>query len=219
MNPADAWSVHTIAHVHEMRAEVREGLDFMQHSEAHWKVRVRPLGHPPGTPRPSPRVKQRRSDSCCREQLSGREPVFGEVFLCSHSVPTAQHSPQSGCRECSGQLRDKAMAGLLGSGHLWTGMWGLPAPLLASPTWWPPSSPCTCHPHACIWHAAQPPVQRWSTSLLCAGFIGVPCADWTHSGPQQLGMGFVFIFPTPHTRQARPELPSSLCMGPGSAAP
>ncbi|XP_053775709.1 tetratricopeptide repeat protein 38 isoform X3 [Desmodus rotundus] len=37
VNPADAWSVHTIAHVHEMRAEVREGLDFMQHSEAHWK--------------------------------------------------------------------------------------------------------------------------------------------------------------------------------------
>ncbi|KAM5333436.1 tetratricopeptide repeat protein 38 isoform 1-T1 [Glossophaga mutica] len=37
LNPADAWSVHTIAHIHEMRAEVREGLDFMQRSEAHWK--------------------------------------------------------------------------------------------------------------------------------------------------------------------------------------
>ncbi|XP_045690889.1 tetratricopeptide repeat protein 38 isoform X1 [Phyllostomus hastatus] len=37
VNPADAWSVHTIAHIHEMRAEVRDGLDFMQRSEAHWK--------------------------------------------------------------------------------------------------------------------------------------------------------------------------------------
>ncbi|KAM4838605.1 tetratricopeptide repeat protein 38 isoform X1 [Urocitellus parryii] len=35
--PTDAWSVHTIAHIHEMRAEVRAGMDFMQHSEAHWK--------------------------------------------------------------------------------------------------------------------------------------------------------------------------------------
>lgn len=37
VNPADAWSAHTIAHVHEMRAEVRAGLDFMRRSEAHWK--------------------------------------------------------------------------------------------------------------------------------------------------------------------------------------
>ncbi|KAF6122382.1 tetratricopeptide repeat domain 38 [Phyllostomus discolor] len=37
VNPADAWSVHTVAHVHEMRAEVKDGLDFMQRSEAHWK--------------------------------------------------------------------------------------------------------------------------------------------------------------------------------------
>uniref|UniRef100_A0A8C9PJ63 Tetratricopeptide repeat protein 38 n=1 Tax=Spermophilus dauricus TaxID=99837 RepID=A0A8C9PJ63_SPEDA len=35
--PTDAWSVHTIAHIHEMRAEVQAGMDFMQHSEAHWK--------------------------------------------------------------------------------------------------------------------------------------------------------------------------------------
>nr|XP_020757696.1 tetratricopeptide repeat protein 38 [Odocoileus virginianus texanus] len=38
INPTDAWSVHTIAHIHEMKAEVREGLEFMQHSEAHWKA-------------------------------------------------------------------------------------------------------------------------------------------------------------------------------------
>ncbi|KAB0386574.1 hypothetical protein FD755_001530, partial [Muntiacus reevesi] len=37
INPTDAWSVHTIAHIHEMKAEVQEGLEFMQHSEAHWK--------------------------------------------------------------------------------------------------------------------------------------------------------------------------------------
>uniref|UniRef100_A0A8D2B4E5 Tetratricopeptide repeat protein 38 n=1 Tax=Sciurus vulgaris TaxID=55149 RepID=A0A8D2B4E5_SCIVU len=35
--PTDAWSVHTLAHVHEMRAEVQGGLDLMQHWEAHWK--------------------------------------------------------------------------------------------------------------------------------------------------------------------------------------
>ncbi|XP_068826213.1 tetratricopeptide repeat protein 38 [Capricornis sumatraensis] len=37
INPTDAWSVHTVAHIHEMKAEVQEGLEFMQHSEAHWK--------------------------------------------------------------------------------------------------------------------------------------------------------------------------------------
>jgi hypothetical protein len=30
--------VHTIAHIHEMRAEVKDGLEFMKCSEAHWKV-------------------------------------------------------------------------------------------------------------------------------------------------------------------------------------
>ncbi|XP_047406872.1 tetratricopeptide repeat protein 38 isoform X1 [Sciurus carolinensis] len=35
--PTDAWSVHTLAHVHEMRAEVQGGLDLMQRWEAHWK--------------------------------------------------------------------------------------------------------------------------------------------------------------------------------------
>lgn len=37
LNPTDAWSVHTVAHVHEMRAEVQAGLGFMQQSEPHWK--------------------------------------------------------------------------------------------------------------------------------------------------------------------------------------
>ncbi|XP_037369277.1 tetratricopeptide repeat protein 38 [Talpa occidentalis] len=37
IDPTDAWSVHTVAHIHEMRAEVQDGLAFMQCSEAHWK--------------------------------------------------------------------------------------------------------------------------------------------------------------------------------------
>ncbi|XP_074247406.1 tetratricopeptide repeat protein 38 isoform X1 [Saimiri boliviensis] len=37
LNPTDAWSVHTIAHIHEMKAEIKDGLEFMQHSEAQWK--------------------------------------------------------------------------------------------------------------------------------------------------------------------------------------
>uniref|UniRef100_A0A671ELI3 Tetratricopeptide repeat protein 38 n=1 Tax=Rhinolophus ferrumequinum TaxID=59479 RepID=A0A671ELI3_RHIFE len=37
INPTDAWSVHTVAHIHEMKAEIREGLEFMQRSETHWK--------------------------------------------------------------------------------------------------------------------------------------------------------------------------------------
>ncbi|XP_047641927.1 tetratricopeptide repeat protein 38 isoform X3 [Phacochoerus africanus] len=37
IDPMDAWSVHTIAHIHEMKAEVQDGLEFMQRSETHWK--------------------------------------------------------------------------------------------------------------------------------------------------------------------------------------
>ncbi|XP_059043266.1 tetratricopeptide repeat protein 38 isoform X2 [Mustela lutreola] len=37
INPTDAWSVHTIAHIHEMKAEIKDGVEFMQSSEAHWK--------------------------------------------------------------------------------------------------------------------------------------------------------------------------------------
>ncbi|XP_039092846.1 tetratricopeptide repeat protein 38 isoform X1 [Hyaena hyaena] len=37
INPTDAWSVHTVAHIHEMKAEIQGGLEFMQHSETHWK--------------------------------------------------------------------------------------------------------------------------------------------------------------------------------------
>nr|XP_033809119.1 tetratricopeptide repeat protein 38 [Geotrypetes seraphini] len=33
----DAWSVHTIAHVHEMKAEIEKGLKFMQKTENEWK--------------------------------------------------------------------------------------------------------------------------------------------------------------------------------------
>ncbi|XP_037701788.1 tetratricopeptide repeat protein 38 isoform X1 [Choloepus didactylus] len=37
VEPTDAWSVHTVAHIHEMKAEVQDGLDFMQRCEANWK--------------------------------------------------------------------------------------------------------------------------------------------------------------------------------------
>ncbi|XP_003420942.1 tetratricopeptide repeat protein 38 [Loxodonta africana] len=37
LNPTDAWSVHTIAHIHEMKAEIKDGLEFMQRSEPNWK--------------------------------------------------------------------------------------------------------------------------------------------------------------------------------------
>ncbi|XP_051016106.1 tetratricopeptide repeat protein 38-like [Acomys russatus] len=37
IEPTDAWSVHTMAHIHEMRAEVKDGMEFMQRTEGHWK--------------------------------------------------------------------------------------------------------------------------------------------------------------------------------------
>ncbi|OCT88068.1 hypothetical protein XELAEV_18016696mg [Xenopus laevis] len=33
----DSWSVHTIAHVHEMKADLDSGLSFMQETENNWK--------------------------------------------------------------------------------------------------------------------------------------------------------------------------------------
>ncbi|XP_051818809.1 tetratricopeptide repeat protein 38 isoform X2 [Antechinus flavipes] len=38
-DPTDAWSVHTMAHIYEMRAEVKDGLAFMRSSESNWKDR------------------------------------------------------------------------------------------------------------------------------------------------------------------------------------
>uniref|UniRef100_UPI0037E88DDA tetratricopeptide repeat protein 38 n=1 Tax=Semicossyphus pulcher TaxID=241346 RepID=UPI0037E88DDA len=38
LNPEDAWSVHSVAHVYEMRAEVDKGLKFMESRENDWKV-------------------------------------------------------------------------------------------------------------------------------------------------------------------------------------
>ncbi|XP_025946707.1 tetratricopeptide repeat protein 38 isoform X3 [Apteryx rowi] len=37
VNKTDAWSVHTIAHVNEMKAEVEKGLAFMKETETNWK--------------------------------------------------------------------------------------------------------------------------------------------------------------------------------------
>ncbi|XP_041853271.1 tetratricopeptide repeat protein 38 isoform X2 [Melanotaenia boesemani] len=38
LTPDDAWSVHSVAHVHEMRAEVDKGLVFMESREKDWQV-------------------------------------------------------------------------------------------------------------------------------------------------------------------------------------
>ncbi|XP_028666075.1 tetratricopeptide repeat protein 38 [Erpetoichthys calabaricus] len=37
LNPNDAWAVHSVAHVHEMRAEAEQGLKFMEETEKNWK--------------------------------------------------------------------------------------------------------------------------------------------------------------------------------------
>ncbi|KAF3689072.1 Tetratricopeptide repeat protein 38 [Channa argus] len=38
MTPDDAWSVHSVAHVYEMKAEVDKGLKFMKSREKDWQV-------------------------------------------------------------------------------------------------------------------------------------------------------------------------------------
>ncbi|XP_060110128.1 tetratricopeptide repeat protein 38 [Heteronotia binoei] len=37
INQTDAWSVHTIAHVNEMKPDLKSGLDFMKQTENNWK--------------------------------------------------------------------------------------------------------------------------------------------------------------------------------------
>ncbi|KFQ42759.1 Tetratricopeptide repeat protein 38, partial [Nestor notabilis] len=37
VSKTDAWSAHTIAHVHEMKAELKQGLEFMKETETNWK--------------------------------------------------------------------------------------------------------------------------------------------------------------------------------------
>lgn len=79
MTPTDAWSVHTVAHIHEMKAEVKAGLDFLQRSEAHWKVGVGPRS--PARAIPSPRAEPGivdRSDGC---RLVAVTRVWGGVSV------------------------------------------------------------------------------------------------------------------------------------------
>ncbi|KAJ8374236.1 hypothetical protein SKAU_G00048160 [Synaphobranchus kaupii] len=38
LNRQDGWAVHSVAHVHEMRAEVDKGLKFMESREKDWKI-------------------------------------------------------------------------------------------------------------------------------------------------------------------------------------
>uniref|UniRef100_A0A8C0JB41 Tetratricopeptide repeat protein 38 n=1 Tax=Chelonoidis abingdonii TaxID=106734 RepID=A0A8C0JB41_CHEAB len=37
INQSDAWSVHTIAHINEMKADLKNGLTFMKQTENNWK--------------------------------------------------------------------------------------------------------------------------------------------------------------------------------------
>ncbi|XP_051580569.1 tetratricopeptide repeat protein 38-like [Myxocyprinus asiaticus] len=41
LTPEDSWSVHSVAHVHEMKAEVDKGLKFMTSTEKDWRVSLR----------------------------------------------------------------------------------------------------------------------------------------------------------------------------------
>lgn len=38
VSPDDAWSLHSVAHVYEMRAEVDKGLKLMESREKDWQV-------------------------------------------------------------------------------------------------------------------------------------------------------------------------------------
>ncbi len=40
LTPEDGWSVHAVAHVHEMKAEMDKGLKFMASTEKDWMVRA-----------------------------------------------------------------------------------------------------------------------------------------------------------------------------------
>ncbi|XP_041795028.1 tetratricopeptide repeat protein 38 [Chelmon rostratus] len=45
LSPDDAWSVHTVAHIYEMKAEVDKGLKFMESRENDWKISDMLAGH------------------------------------------------------------------------------------------------------------------------------------------------------------------------------
>uniref|UniRef100_A0A8C3SRT2 Tetratricopeptide repeat protein 38 n=1 Tax=Chelydra serpentina TaxID=8475 RepID=A0A8C3SRT2_CHESE len=38
INQSDAWAVHTIAHINEMKADLKNGLTFMKQTENNWKI-------------------------------------------------------------------------------------------------------------------------------------------------------------------------------------
>lgn len=39
LTPDDAWAVHSLAHVYEMRAEVDKSLSFFERTEKDWQVK------------------------------------------------------------------------------------------------------------------------------------------------------------------------------------
>jgi predicted Zn-dependent protease len=38
INPRDTWSIHALAHVHEMQGKQEEGINFLTEEMANWKV-------------------------------------------------------------------------------------------------------------------------------------------------------------------------------------
>uniref|UniRef100_A0A8D0H1Z4 Tetratricopeptide repeat protein 38 n=1 Tax=Sphenodon punctatus TaxID=8508 RepID=A0A8D0H1Z4_SPHPU len=51
VNCTDAYSVHTIAHVHEMKVNLKGGLAFMEQTETNWRVKNKALISLKGIPR------------------------------------------------------------------------------------------------------------------------------------------------------------------------
>lgn len=87
--------MHTVAHVHEMKAEIEDGLEFMQRLENHWQVQVVSLGHLPGSfhPIPSSSVEDLWTEVTGCNSVLGKLLLW-KVFLSHHSVPWEPHSSQ-----------------------------------------------------------------------------------------------------------------------------
>lgn len=74
-----------------MKAEVQDGLEFMQRSETHWKVRVLPV-HLPGKFCLFPQLKLRLNGQITGSSLVLRKLKFRlETLLSGHRVPWEPH--------------------------------------------------------------------------------------------------------------------------------
>lgn len=80
VTPDDAWSVHSVAHVYEMRADVDKGLKFMAEREKDWAVSA---DAPPAS---GNRKRFGKGEAKCRK-LNG--PTF--YFYHFHSESRCSH--------------------------------------------------------------------------------------------------------------------------------